>query len=74
MTVADGSSTSTYCWTTAVRVSPPYHFTSSSGLRSLVTHLPTMQCLVADISEDVILGFDYILPSHGQFLKNIRRQ
>jgi hypothetical protein len=26
-----------------------------------------MRCLVADISEDVIMGFNYILPLHGGF-------
>ena len=73
MTVADGSSTLIYSWTTTVRVCPPSHLTSSSGSLPLATHLPFMQCLVADISEDVIIGFDYILPSHGQFFEDINQ-
>ena len=74
MTVADGSTTLIYGWTSAIRVAPPHHLRSSSGSLPLVTHLASMQCLVADISEDVIIGFDYILPSHGQFFEDIKGQ
>ena len=50
MTVADGSTTLIYGWTSDIRVSPPHHLRSSSGSLPLVTHLASMQCLVADIS------------------------
>ena len=69
MTVADGSTTLIYGWTSAIRVAPPHHLRSSSGSLPLVTHLASMQCLVADISEDVIIGFDYILPLQGGFCR-----
>jgi len=74
MTVADGSTTLIYGWTTAIWVRPPYHLPCSDGLRPLATSLPPMRCLVADISEDVIVGFDYILPSHGGFIEDIKGQ
>ena len=67
MTVADGSKAPNYGWTPELRVRPPTHFRDSAGGQKLVTTLPYMRCLVADISEDVIMGFNYILPLQGGF-------
>ena len=57
MTVADGTETPIYGCTGALRVYPPYHLLPSDG-SARITALPPMNCLVADISEDVIVGYD----------------
>jgi len=62
MQVADGSSTSVYGWTDGLRVRPPTHLPSSDGSAARITTLPTMRCLVADVSEDFIVGIDCIQP------------
>ena len=67
MRVADGSSTGIYGWTGELRVHPPRHLADNLGTRALITHLPPMQCLVADIAEDVIVGVNYIKPLQGGF-------
>jgi len=67
MKVANGASTSIYGWTSAIRVKPPRHLQASDGSRARVTALSPLRCLVADISEDVIVGFDYIIPLQGGF-------
>ena len=69
MKVADGSSAPIYGWTTAIRVRPPTHLAASDG-SGRITTLPPMHFLVADISEDVIMGFDYIQPLSGGFAKD----
>jgi len=67
MAVADGLTTGIYGWTHQLRVRPPTHLAPSDGALALITRLPAMSCLVADISEDVIIGIDYILPLSGGF-------
>jgi hypothetical protein len=67
MTVTDGSAAPIYGWTPEIRVRPPTHLRSSDKGQKLVTALPPMRCLVADISEDVIMGFKYIPPLQGGF-------
>ena len=69
MTVADGSNTPIYGWTGDLRVRPPYHLLPSDG-SARVTALSPMTCLVADISEDMIVGFDYIKPLQGGFARD----
>ena len=64
MTVADGTDSHIYGWTGALRVYPPFHLLPSDG-SARITALPPMNCLVADISEDVIVGYDYIEPLQG---------
>jgi len=71
MAVADGSETAIYGWTGNLRVRPPTHLTPSDG-SDRVTALPPMICLVADISEDLIVGFDYIKPMRGGFDRDQR--
>jgi len=66
MAVADGSTTAIYGWTGNLRVRPPTHLIPSDN-SARVTALPPMICLVADISEDLIVGFDYIEPMRGGF-------
>jgi len=70
MKVADGSTAPIYGWTKAVRVHPPTHLPASDG-SGRITSLPPMHFLVADISEDVIMGFDYIQPLDGGFAKTV---
>jgi len=48
-------------------VRPPRHLADNLGTRALITHLPPIQCLVADIAEDVIMGVNYIKQLHGGF-------
>ena len=68
MTVTDGSQTKIYGWTYDLRVRPPTHLPSSDKTAgTLVTSLPSMRCLVADISEDLIIGIDYIQLLQGVF-------
>ena len=67
MRVADGTSTGIYGWTGELRVYPPRHLADNLGTRALITHLPPMQCLVAEIAEDVIVGVNYIKPLPGGF-------
>ena len=71
MTVADGSAAPIYGWTPEIRVRPPTHLKTSDGSQKMITALPTMRCLVADISEDVIMGFNYILPLEGGFTSDV---
>jgi hypothetical protein len=66
MVVADGSTTGIYGWTGSIRVRPPTHLIPSDN-SARVTALQPMVCLVADISEDLIVGFDYIEPMRGGF-------
>ena len=67
MMVAGRSAAPIHGWTTDVQVRPPTHLTASDGSRKLITALSYMRCQVADISEDTIMGFDYILPLQGGF-------
>ena len=67
MAVADGSTTGIYGWTHQLRVRPPIHLAPSNGAVALITELPSIACLVADIPEDVIVGVDYIFPLSGGF-------
>jgi hypothetical protein len=63
------TTTSTYGWTAPIRIHLPVHLQRSDGDRRLITKLPPMTCLVADIAEDVIIGYDYILPLQGGVAK-----
>ena len=47
--------------------SSPTDLADNKGARALITHLPPMQCMVADIAEDVIVGVNYIKPLQGGF-------
>ena len=67
MIVADGSAAPIYGRTPEVRIRPPTHLNSRDGSRKLITALPPMRCLVADISEDFIMGFNSILPLQRGF-------
>jgi len=69
MKVAKGASAKIYGWTKGLRVRPPQHLEPSDGSKPRISALPSMRCLVADISEDVIIGFDYILPLQGGFCR-----
>ena len=70
MKVANGASAKIYGWTKGLRVRPPQHLEPSDGPTLRISSLPSMRCLVAEISEDVIIGFDYILPLQGGFCQH----
>ena len=67
MKVANGASANIYGWTKGIRIRPSEHLDPGDGSGRLVTSLASMRCLVADICEDVIIGFDYIDPMRGGF-------
>jgi hypothetical protein len=69
MSMAYGTETPIYGWTGALRVYSPFHLLPSDG-SARITALPPMNCPVADISEDVIVGYNYIEPLQGGFARD----